>query len=996
MRLKFTFDKIIVGVLAIGFLLPMFSIVIQENIGSIPHKQYITGLSGSPITDAIEPKANYPPTLLSPTTASEFKDRTPTLEWSEVYLANSYHLVVARDSGFTDVVVDLNTPITDYTCPTLADDWYYWHVQARDEMLNEWGAYSTTWTFKVDNVAPLCPNLWDPEEDELFTYNEITFRWQPIPDAYIYWLQVDDNNIFAFPFVSVETTETTYTVSISEGTRWWRVCCRDLAGNWALWDEEWSFTIDITPPGTPTLLSPASGSVFTDTTPELSWTAATDAYSYQIQFSYNSAFTDIVYTTSTGGSTSYTSITLADDQYYWRVRARDEAGNFGSYSAAWSFTIDTTPPDGPTLLSPEDGFLSSDDEHTFTWSPNGGSNYYHFQLDNSVNFDSPIADTYLTTTSYTRSSMSEGYYYWRVKARDPVGNWGDWSEIRQLRIDTTPPLIYGVSYSPDPANDIDDVYIHCSVFDANLVSTVQVYYRVNGGDWIVEDMSWTSGYNYEVLIGSFDYNDFIEFYIYAEDYTAPTPHSTIEDNEGLYYCFAIEASDNTGPTIYGLVYIPENPTSAEAVFVMCYATDEHGVSFVTLYYRINGGSWIGVNMTADYPNKYETYIGPLNYLDEYEFYIEAVDDYATHNSAIDDNDGFYYSFTVRHPDVTPPTISYLDYYTYIIASKVYVSIDFIVSDDSGVNYTTFVFRFNGGAWFAINLTSYADSNYHTGFVDCIYNDLIEFYFIICDNSPNYNVAIDDNDGSYYGVLIPHGDIIGPTINDVEHSPSNPNDADSITISCNVTDANDVLFVTLVYRLNGGSWIEVNMTLTTDSIYCYTIGVYNFGDYLEYYILAVDSSPNNNEATNDNDGSYYGFTIASSDVTGPVISDITQSANITAGVLVNITCSVYDINGIQSVMFYYRLNNGIWITLEMVLLYDNTYGIIIGAFVVGDLIDYYITAIDNSPNHNSAIDDNDGLYYSFEIESTPTVTTSLSYLLPLVSILALILIRRKKF
>ena len=142
--------------------------------------------------------------------------------------------------------------------------------------------------------------------------------------------------------------------------------------------------------------------------------------------------------------------------------------------------------------------------------------------------------------------------------------------------------------------------------------------------------------------------------------------------------------------------------------------------------------------------------------------------------------------------------------------------------------------------------------------------------------------------------------------------------------------------------------------------------------------------------------YGSIIIEANDIDGPIISNIVHSANVTETDLVNITCTVTDASGIQSVTLYYRINEDTWITLTMTLISGNTYGATIGTFAAGDIIEYYILAVDDSPNHNTRLNDNNELYFSFEVQSIPpTETTSLLFSLTLVAILALALIKRRK-
>ena len=101
----------------------------------------------------------------------------------------------------------------------------------------------------------------------------------------------------------------------------------------------------------------------------------------------------------------------------------------------------------------------------------------------------------------------------------------------------------------------------------------------------------------------------------------------------------------------------------------------------------------------------------------------------------------------------------------------------------------------------------------------------------------------------------------PIIENVTHNPSDPTELDTIRINASVTDVSGVQSVTLHYRINGGTWTEISMTLISGDIYSVTIGSFAVSDTIEYYVSAIDNSANNNEAINDNSGFYYSFTVS---------------------------------------------------------------------------------------------------------------------------------------
>jgi hypothetical protein len=52
---------------------------------------------------------------------------------------------------------------------------------------------------------------------------------------------------------------------------------------------------------------------------------------------------------------------------------------------------------------------------------------YQLQLANDAGFTSVVFDGVVDTTSYSTGSLEQGNYFWRLRARDGAGNWGEYS-----------------------------------------------------------------------------------------------------------------------------------------------------------------------------------------------------------------------------------------------------------------------------------------------------------------------------------------------------------------------------------------------------------------------------------------------------------------------------------------------------------------------------------------------------------------------------------------
>ena len=128
-------------------------------------------------------------------------------------------------------------------------------------------------------------------------------------------------------------------------------------------------------PGNVSLSLPFNGAIDVSRTPELIWSAASQAAEYDVQIATDALFTNVVYE-ETVSDNSHTVTTQLDNytEYHWRVRAINGCGE-GDYSAAFSFTTI----DQPDYFTEEfAGGGDSFDLENFAilLTPDGSGSYY--------------------------------------------------------------------------------------------------------------------------------------------------------------------------------------------------------------------------------------------------------------------------------------------------------------------------------------------------------------------------------------------------------------------------------------------------------------------------------------------------------------------------------------------------------------------------------------------------------------------------------------------
>lgn len=171
----------------------------------------------------------------------------------------------------------------------------------------------------------------------------------------------------------------------------------------------------VAPAQAPTLLSPGDGETVGGD-PTLSWSAVPGAAKYRVQVSRTAVFDSLVYNADTFNRHATPTTALPTGPLYWRVAATDGSNGVGpfavgTFTRVWAFApAVVSPADGATLTYPDDPLL-------FTWLPLAGAQKYTIQIDDDVNFISPLNSVTTNNTSFTLTDpqTNEQQFFWRVQ-----------------------------------------------------------------------------------------------------------------------------------------------------------------------------------------------------------------------------------------------------------------------------------------------------------------------------------------------------------------------------------------------------------------------------------------------------------------------------------------------------------------------------------------------------------------------------------------------------
>ncbi|MBI3733014.1 MAG: hypothetical protein HY259_06090 [Chloroflexi bacterium] len=325
------------------------------------------------------------PDLLTPVNNYQYVSE-PFFSWTPVAGAHSYQIEVSTQNSFPPIGGLTDTTINPYyvkpnfpwesNSPT---NIYYWRVTPVDTNGNLGKASNV-----VSFVSPITPPLavrqiypyyyytptatLQPHEDR--TAPLPVFMWHRIitPTLYsvstlsntaqitAYRAQVSPSPLFLSGNWTFDTENLNAAPNASNpftptvgGVYYWRVMPLDAVGGNPIgqWSQVWKTRIDTTlalsaTTGlTPTLLRPAQGSEWVETTPLLEWwpLQGADAYDVQVSSDANFGASYIVMSSTVTYPVFAPPTRLGYGTYYWRVRALSGGVALGNYSAGWRFQV---------------------------------------------------------------------------------------------------------------------------------------------------------------------------------------------------------------------------------------------------------------------------------------------------------------------------------------------------------------------------------------------------------------------------------------------------------------------------------------------------------------------------------------------------------------------------------------------------------------------------------------------------------------------------------
>lgn len=289
--------------------------------------------------------------VIAPANNLKTSQNAITFWWDALDGADSYNLQLVTPSfaSVQQLVADTNVTGTKFTV-TLQPGNYQWRIKGVN---NGGSSQYTIYSLTIDTTSNLSSQLIipiNPVSNYLTGSKSISFSWNANPSATNYEVVIQQISGTATVTLKDTTTANTgFTTSFAtEGAYQWKIRAYNTSSI-SQYDTPTTFTIDLTAPGNPSLLSPSHGSIVKDTI-YLKWTRASSTSTvtgtrYDSVYVYNDSTLSSLATSAQVYDTKYKianfspSLSPVSTYYWWRVKSVDSVGNRSGFSNSFKFRL---------------------------------------------------------------------------------------------------------------------------------------------------------------------------------------------------------------------------------------------------------------------------------------------------------------------------------------------------------------------------------------------------------------------------------------------------------------------------------------------------------------------------------------------------------------------------------------------------------------------------------------------------------------------------------
>jgi LPXTG-motif cell wall-anchored protein len=344
---------------------------------------------------------------------------------------------------------------------------------------------ATPVSFTVDTVGPAAPVIISPADGSSTNDTTPPIAGTAEPDSTVE-VFVDGTSIGTTTADADGNWSVTPATPLAEGAHTATATATDAGGTVSPESAAVAFTVDLTPPAAPAVVTPADGSLTNDTTPPISGTAEPGA---TVNVRIDGA---VVGTTLADGSGAWTftpATALAEGAHTVSATATDAAGNTGPISNTNTFTVDSVAPAAPVVTAPADGSSTADATPTITGTAEPNTTVT-VTIDGAELGTAPV-DALGNWTLTPATPLGDGEHTVTATATDAAGNESGPSAPVSFTVDTTGPAAPVITSPADGSTTNDDTPPITGTAEPGSIVTIVIDGTEVGAAETDESGDWT-------------------------------------------------------------------------------------------------------------------------------------------------------------------------------------------------------------------------------------------------------------------------------------------------------------------------------------------------------------------------------------------------------------------------------------------------------------------------------------------------------------------------
>lgn len=354
-------------------------------------------------------------------------------QWDSVAYADSFQFQLSKDKSFQNLIINLDNQQQTILKATGLEfnTTYYCRVRSiASPDTSEWSNF-VQFTTTLSYPKPI-----KPEDGAIDLVVPITFAWQKVKGAEVYYLELSESENYISEstrrIISIDTFLVINNFD-SDTQYFWRLKSV-RSGDSSDWSQTFEFTTQLNDTASinlnaPEVLKPKNNEFSVAINGIISWSKVNNAKRYKVNITDvdNKLIQEL---SLKGGNTTSTSLDNLKNNTKYIIKVKATSGYSESeWSKPVTFTTELV---APNIIFPKDQSTDVPEKGSFNFMVEGESFSFHLQTATDILFENLIIDKKdIMGTNFEYEFLGEKTYYARIKQYND-SNSSRWSEITQF------------------------------------------------------------------------------------------------------------------------------------------------------------------------------------------------------------------------------------------------------------------------------------------------------------------------------------------------------------------------------------------------------------------------------------------------------------------------------------------------------------------------------------------------------------------------------------